>query len=203
MTVQTLFYTMDNKDGVDLNNVQSSISVTTDPSVPAPRAKLGDRVQGCNGSEWMFVQASATVTCFNVVAIDSNSQARNITATLLASNAYAYGIAEVQPNQMGATVSIGNANGGVVNAGDYFWAAMKITNGGQVNVLTTAALGAKLYIGLLPGTLTSTGPTTATASAPWMMGIVNIELLATISVPEPAEFIGMGYIIPFVSAASV
>jgi hypothetical protein len=196
MTVLQSFYAMDNKEGVDLNVLQTSIGVSVDPSVPAPRAKLGDRVQGNGGSEWLFVQASATVTAYNMVAIDAAFQARNLTEALCVSNQYVMGIAEFPPNQQGATVSIGNAAGGVVNAGDYFWAALKIAAGGQVNCAVTAAAGAKLYVsGLIPGNLTSA----ATTTVPQLVGAVVVTALATISVPDTTEIIMQGYFVPYVS----
>lgn len=190
MTVLNSFYTMDNKDGVDLNVIQTSVGVTNDMSIPAPRAKLGDRVQGNGGSEWLFVQASTTVTCYNVVAIDAAFKANNVTIILAASNQYVLGVAEFPPNQMGTTVSIGNANGGVINAGDFFWAALKIAAGGKVNMATTAALGAKLFVnGLHPGSLT----TAVSVTSPIVTGIFSVETLATISVPQSAEVIMQSY----------
>lgn len=194
MTIITTFYTMDGKEGVDLNFSQTSISVTTAPEVPAPRAKLGDRVQGNAGSEWMFVQASATATCFNVVAIDSNFQARNVTSALMASNVYTYGVVELQPNQFGAAVSVGNANGGVVNVSDYFWAAMKVNGGAVVNVISTAALGAKLYVSSTAGVLTSS------AQSEQLTGIAIVgSVLATSTVVTPIEYLQYGYLVPYVS----
>ena len=190
MTVVTTFYTMDNKDGVDLNFAQTSISVTTDPSTPAPRAKLGDTVLGNNGSQWIFCQASATVTCYNVVAIDTNFQIRTATTAIAASQIYTFGILEMQPNQFGATVSIGNANGGVLNVSDFMWVAQKISGGGQVNMITTAAAGGKLFIsGSSPGSLTST------ASSWYFPGINPIAALATTTVVTPSEFVQSSYLV--------
>jgi hypothetical protein len=198
MTVLASFYTMDNKDGVDLNFIQTSVGVTTDPSIPAPRAKLGDRVQGNGGSEWIFVQASATVTAYNVVAIDSNFKAANATIILAASQQYVFGIAEFPPNQLGSTVSIGNAAGGVVNTGDFFWAALKIAAGGKVNCATTAALGAKLFVnGLHAGSLTSG----VSVTSPIIYGVNSVETLTTISVPQSVEVIMQGYLMGILATA--
>lgn len=189
MAVVTTFYTMDGKEGVDLNFIQTSISVTTDPSVPAPRAKLGDRVQGNAGSWWMFVQASATVTCFNTVAIDQNYKAANVTQGMITSNVYTYGVFESQPNQFGATVSIGNANGGVANTGDFFWALMGAIGGAQLNVLTTALAGARLFVNVgTPGVLSTT------ASNSYFLGLQVVNTLATTTVVTPAEFIGQFFV---------
>lgn len=189
MTVVTSFYTMDNKEGVDLNNVLTSINVSTDPSVPAPPAKLGDMVLGNNGSQWIFVQASATVTCYNVVAIDTNFQARVASTAIMASGIYTFGIAELVPDLVNAVVSIGNASGGVVNPSDYFWAAMKISGGGQVNCITTAAAGAKLFISTIPGVLTST------ASTWYFPGIAVITAMTTTTVVTPSEFVQSSFLV--------
>jgi hypothetical protein len=189
MTVVTTFYTMDNKEGVDLLYAQTSISVTTDPSIPLPRAKLGDTVLGNNGSQWIFCQASATVTCYNVVAIDTNFQIRTATTAICASQIYTFGILEMQPFQLGSTVSIGAA-GGVLNVSDFMWVAQKITGGGQVNLITTAAAGGKLFIsGTSPGSLTST------ASSWYFPGINPIAALATTTVVTPSEFVQSSYLV--------
>lgn len=190
MAVIASFLPMDNKEGVTLNNIITSIDVSADPSVPAPPAKLGDRVQGNGGSEWVFVRASATVTCYNMVAIDKDYQARNITSANALSNVYVYGVAEFPPNQMGATVSIGNNAGGVVQPSDYFWAALKIAAGGKVNCITSAANGAKLYI-----SPTTPGNLTTSATAVQVFGLAIVETLTTISVPQSLEFVQYGYII--------
>lgn len=195
MTTLNTFYAMDNKEGVDLNYIQTSVT-STDPVVPGPRAKLGDRVQGNGGSEWLFVQASATVTAYNVIAIDAAFKAATLTETLMVSNQYVYGIAEFPPNQLNTTVSIGNANGGVASPGDFFWAALKIAAGGKINCAVTAAKGAKLWVsGLLPGSLTSAASTTV----PQFTGLAIVETMATISVPQSAEFIQQSYFIGYTS----
>jgi hypothetical protein len=77
----TKWYTMDNKEGVDLNFPQT-ISVTTNPEIPTGRLALGETVLGNNGSRWLFVQASTTVTANNLVAIDVNFAANDLTASL-------------------------------------------------------------------------------------------------------------------------
>ena len=71
---------------------------------------LGDRVQGNNGSEWVFVQASTTVTAFMAVAIDNTFKANDLTSALIASNVYSYGIAEFQASN--------------AQPNDYFWALL-------------------------------------------------------------------------------
>jgi hypothetical protein len=175
MTIVTNWYTMDNKEGVDLNNPQS-ISTTSNPDYPAPSAKLLDRVQGNYGSEWVFVKASTTVTAFMAVAIDDLGNANDLTSALIASNFYSYGIAEFQASN--------------AQPGDYFWALLKANGGVAVQVSPSATKGSILYISpLTPGAFTSS----ATSDA-----INNIFLVASIgtSASGPAEAVIRSYMQP-------
>src|SRR5512138_2451342 len=99
MAVQTKWKVMDGKEGVDLNNVVTSLDYASNPAVleyPQPPANLGDRVQGSFGSEWMYVVASATVTAFNYLAINRNFGAVNITTAVQASGVYTFGFLQCQ-----------------------------------------------------------------------------------------------------------
>lgn len=173
MAIETVWYTMDSKAGVNLNAVITSVTVTnnpTQPEYPGLPHNLGDRVQGNNGSEWLFVVASTTVTAFNFVTIDRNYAANNATTATAVSGVYAFGIAEFQT--VGG-VTAGNANGGVANAGDAFWALIKHAQSARVNVTASVSTspGAKLYVsGSIPGFLT-TSTTTSTASTLQIVGI--------------------------------
>jgi hypothetical protein len=130
------------------------------------------------------------VTCYNVVAIDTNFNIRTITTAIAASGIYTFGILEAQPNQFGTVVSIGNANGGVLNVSDYAWVAQKISGGGQVNCITTALAGAKLWVsGTSPGSLTTT------ASSWFFPGIGVITTMATTAVVTPTEFVQSSYLV--------
>lgn len=155
MAIRTKWFTMDGKEGVDLNNIitsQNYSATPSDPSYPQPGMNLGDRVQGNNGSEWMFVIASATVTAFNFLAIDRNFGAVDGTSTVNASNVYTFGVFECQ-GLVSTDGSLGNAQ-----PGDCFWAMMKVAQGARVNVVPSVSLspGAKLYISPdLPGFLTT------------------------------------------------
>ena len=178
----TTFYPMDGKEGVNLNMTVANVTATANtPEYPAPPMKLGDRVQGNAGSEWMFVQASTTVTCYNLVAIDSGYNANPASIAMAASNAYTWGVAEFPPNQNGAVVSIGNANGGVCNAGDFFWALMKSNGGAQINALTTALTCAnRVFINIgTPGCITTT------ASDKYFPGLIIPTSLMTTTVVTP------------------
>ena len=164
MAIQTKWFAMDGKEGVDLNNVQTSITTGTNPSpveTPAPRANLGDRVQGNNGSEWMFVIASATVTAFNMLCINRNFGAVNITTALQASGVYTFGFFQCQ----GLVSTDGSLNN--AQPGDYFWALMKCAQGGRVNINASISVGpgAKLYVsGDTPGFVTTSTTTSNTST---------------------------------------
>lgn len=170
MAIRTKWFTMDGKEGVDLNNIvtsQSYGSTPTDLAYPQPPMNLGDRVQGNNGSEWMWVVASATVTAFNYLAINKNFGAINITTAVQASNIYTFGIFECQ----GLVSTDGSLNN--AQPGDCFWALMKVAQGGRVNINASISVapGSKLYVsGDTPGFLT-TSTTVSTAAALQIVGI--------------------------------
>jgi hypothetical protein len=149
--IVTKWFPTDNHSGADLSKVEV-ISVTTAPEYPAAPAKLGDMVVGINGSKWIFVKASATVTANNMVAIDCNFSAYNLSASLAASLKYNVGIA-----QFSATLA---------NTGEYFWALLTCAGGAVVNFVTAAASGTQLYISSQQdGAVVSTQAATSTATA--------------------------------------
>lgn len=173
MTIVTNWYTMDCKEGVDLNN-PITINTTTNPEYPAPPHKLLDRVQGIYGSEWVFVQASATVTANNGIVIDNLGKANSMTSALVASHVYSYGIAEFQAS--------------VANANDFFWALLKANGGVAVNISPSVGRGVQMYISAVAGSFTSS----VTSNA-----IEGIELVASIgtSASGPGEAIIRTYMI--------
>ena len=146
----TNFYSVDNQIAVDMNNPQT-ISVTTNPEIPGARSALGDICQGIGGSQWVFVKASTTVTALNVVMIDESFNANNCNLTQATGTSLqkTLGLAEFQ---------VSNAQ-----PGDYFWAMLAGRGGALVNVQSTAASGAQLYISAsVPGSVTTTVNSTAT-----------------------------------------
>lgn len=168
MTIRTSWKTMDNKEGVDLNNVQATIDVTVSPEYPAAPMELGARVQGDNGSEWLYVIASATVTAFNMVAINKDFGAVNITTAVQASGIYTFGFVQCQGLVSTDGTSLLNAQ-----PGQRFWALMKVAQGARcnINASISVALGAKLYVdGTTPGFLT-TSTTSSTTAALQIVGL--------------------------------
>lgn len=177
MAVNHVWYTMDNKPGVDLNFVQSSVTVTNDPSVPAPRAKLGDRVQGNLGSEWVFCIASATVTQFNAIAINNSYAATNLNSALIVSNIYAYGFAQFEST--------------VANTGDYFWALLKADSGVALRASPSVQANAFVFMSFNGNSGSFTSSVTSNA-------IMGVQVLASISVSAdgPTEARVFTYMLP-------
>ena len=162
MAIETSWYVMDGKLGVNLNKVITSVTATNNPSQPEYPGfphNLGDRVQGNNGSEWMLVRASATVSAFNTIQIGIGFGATNCviaSSSASATSQYVYGVAQFQ---LYASASVGAAVGGVANAQDLFWALMKANGGARLNLVTSisAGPGVKLYPSLAtPGHITTT-----------------------------------------------
>lgn len=173
MAIITNYFSVDNQAGADLNNPQT-ISVTTNPEIPAPRSALGDILQGTGGSQWVFVQASATITAFNVIGFDESFQARNASvnsASVTLSKTYA--LAEFQAS--------------VAAPGDYFWAMVAGRGGAQANVVTTAAAGVQMWLSsTCPGCLTTT--VSSSATNPIMYGIAAVTALTSVS-SSPVEVV--------------
>ena len=148
------WFTIDNREGVDLNNPNPTVyssSAGTTPETPGPYQRLGSRVQGNNNSEWVMVQASTTVSQNSLCAIDVNFAANPLTTTIASSLVYTYGICQ-----------IGTQQATNCQPGDYFWALLRASGGATINISATAAKGVQLYIATaLPGAVTSTSTGTA------------------------------------------
>lgn len=187
MAVNTNWFPMDGKEGLGLNTVIPYAQAGGTADYPAPPAKLLDRVQGNYGSEWLFVQASSTVSQYNCVVIDNSGNANNMTSALVASNVYAYGFA-----QFAATQANGSSTAG---QGDYFWALLKANGGVGINLSASAGRGVQLYIsGAVPGAFTSS----VTSNA--IMGIALQASIGT-SASNPGEAIVRTYILPALNMA--
>ncbi len=174
MAIVTNWYTVDNKEGADLNNPQT-ISTTTNPDYPAPSFRLGERLQGNNGSEWIFVQASTTVTANMAVAIDNSFKANDLTSAFISSGVYSYGIAEFQAS--------------TAQPNDYFWALLKANGGVAVNISPSATRGTILY-------LAPNAPGQFTSSALSGYAAINMQIVASIgtSASGPAEAVIRSYL---------
>lgn len=179
MALVTNFYAVDQRPGVNLNQPQT-INTTTNPEYPAANFAVGDIAQGVDGSQWIFVKASTTVTCFNIVMIDNlfnanNCNFQNTSGSSTFSLSKTLGLAEFQTG--------GNVTPGVANAGDYFWAQIAGRGGSAVNVLSTAAANAQLYISSSsPGSVTTTIASSASNAILYNAAIASSLTGATVAV---------------------
>ena len=151
--LNTNWFCTDNELGAALS-ITETISVTTAPETPAARQQLGDRVQGNNNSVWIFVQASTTVTAGNLVAIDVNFKANNMTGAFASSLRYTSGIA-----QFGGSTILSSLTQQTAQPLDFFWAALQGA-GLCVNCVTSAAAGVQLYVSGTAGSVMSTASST-------------------------------------------
>ena len=157
MALVTSFFAVDPRSGINLNSTQT-INTTTNPEYPAPNFAVGDICQGVDGSQWVFVKASTTVTAFNVVMIDNGFNANNCSFS--------------QANGVSLQKTLGLAEFQTAGRG-----------GSAVNVLSTAAANAQLYISSSsPGSVTTTVASSAT-NATLFNAAVNSSLTgATVAV---------------------
>lgn len=212
MTIVTNWYTMDNKLGINLNQIMTSVNTTVGASGDAlsyPQIgvipKLGDRVQGINGSEWLFVQAGVTVTAFNECAISPGFSAQNLTAALIVSNQYTYGVAEFQPVN---NVSVGSASGGVANTSDFFWALVKANAGIRINATGTLNPGADLYAAGTAGRIAGSSSIVSIVGGGRLNGLMfigSVSIDGSSNVPGNvnAEFGMFGYLMPAAQMAAI
>lgn len=198
MTVRTNWYTMDNKLGVNLNKLVTSVSITANPltpEYPGVPHNLGDRVQSNGGGEWVFVQATATVTAFSTIAIYPGYKAAILTSSNVSTTAdpTMYGIAQWQ---VPTSVSVGGTSyGATAQPGDFFWALVKADNG--IKILTQdSAMPGSAGILLFAGS-TAGWVATSSADGPQLNGLVAIGSATDANTNAVAEVGMFTYISPF------
>src|SRR5215472_7045961 len=139
----------------------SAITGQTGYELPAAPFALGERQQGNNNSLWVFVKASTTVTAGNVVVIDEQYNANNMTLTLATSLRFGIGIAQFFNPGLGSGSIQSTANQFTAQPGDFFWAAEQ-GQGLSVNIVATGAANSQLFVSsTTPG---SVGTAASTAS---------------------------------------
>jgi len=123
----------------------SAITGQTGYELPAAPFALGERQQGNNNSLWVFVKASTTVTAGNVVVIDEQYNANNMTLTLATSLRFGIGIAQFFNPGLGSGSIQSTVNQFTAQPGDFFWAAEQ-GQGLSVNISTTGAANSQLFV---------------------------------------------------------
>jgi hypothetical protein len=169
----------------------SAITGQTGYELPAASFALGERLQGNNDSIWVFVKASTTVTAGNLVAIDEQFNANDLTLALATSLRFNIGIAQFFTPGLGPGSIQSTATQATAQPGDFFWAAQQ-GDGLSVNISTTGAANSQLFVSsATSGSVTTTtsgvivrnlfvGTTAYTVAASGNQSTVDVTAIAPI-----------------------
>ncbi len=150
MTQVTRFSTS-SAEGVDLNNTYT-VSASLTPETPAPPFLVGTEVIGVNGAQYVFVQASTSISAYDFVAITGTHTANSLTSVnLVAAAGGRIGVAPGSP----VVTSTGIA------AGTYFWAQLNGTGVLANAIAASTASATQLYTSLTAGILASVTSTSS------------------------------------------
>lgn len=174
---QPVFYQTLNNLGVD-PTLYYAVSASATPETPAPPFSVGTQAFGSDGSQFVFVQASTSISLTDFVAINQGTpaspyQANSLTTTNISSSLL---------NGVGSSGLVVKGSVSYIPAGSYFWACTKgtyipATTSGGTGGLATNTSGVALFTSSTAGILTS-----VTASGPAFGGIICINSL-TVSIP--------------------
>ena len=178
---QPVFYTTLNQLGFDPTQyVIAQASVT--PEYPAPPFLPGTQGFGSDGSAYVFVQASTSISLTDFVVINSGQnvapyQANSVSNTTVTSS-LAVGL--------GSSGLVVKGSVSYIPAGAYFWAVTKgqnipATTSGGTSGLASNTSGVSLYTSSTAGILTSV--TTSQSLAAAFAGVVCVNSL-TVSIPS-------------------
>jgi hypothetical protein len=173
---QPVFYQTLNMQGVD-PTVYYAVSASATPEYPAPPFQQGTQAFGSDGSQFVFVQASTSISLTDFVVLNSGS-------TTSANGAMAN---SVTSTTVTSSLAVGLGSAGIVVAGSvsyipagaYFWAC---TRGQNIPATTSAGLatnasGVALFTSTTAGVLTSV--TTSQSLAAAFAGIICVNSLTT------------------------
>lgn len=152
------FFSTANTEGIDV--LQTYTINTSTPEYPGPPFELGQNVAGNDGSSWIFLRASTTISQYDAVGIDPATFYGNPLSSTMAAAGYAIAWPQV-----------------AVNASDYFWAALQGRGGGyfSIRVASSCAAGVALYTTTTAGVLDDS----ATATQVLIEGVVIVTTQAS------------------------
>jgi len=156
MAVKTSWFSLDPDLGINFNQTYAGVnsvaaSVTStgnidQGSLVVASDSLGTTRQGTDGSQWILVKASTTITQFNLIVFDDSYNANNF-ATALALTGFNLAVAQFGTYLGQSVVSVDPSTNPV------FWAAVRGT-GMQIAISGSAGTGAILSNGVSPGCVT-------------------------------------------------
>lgn len=172
------FYQTLNNVGVD-PTVYYAVSASTTPETPAPPFITGTRAFGSDGSEFVFVQASTSISLTDFVTINNGTTGGG---NYMANSATATNVTSSLMVGLGSAGLVVKGTVTFIPAGAYFWALTKgqnvpATTSGGTNGLATNTSGVILFTSATAGILTS-----ATGTNPALAGIICVNSL-TVSIP--------------------
>ncbi len=138
-------------EGVDINNTYT-VSASLTPETPAPPFLVGTEVIGLSGAQYVFVQASTSISANDFVAITGSHTANSLTSVnIVSSLGGRIGVAPGSP----VVTSTGIA------AGTYFWAQINGTGVSANAIAASTASATQLYTSLTAGILASVTSTSS------------------------------------------
>lgn len=138
-------------EGIDVNNTYT-VSASLTPETPAPPFLVGTETIGVNGAQYVFVQASTSISANDWVAITGSHTANSLTSVnIVSSLGGRIGVAPGSP----VVTSTG------ISAGTYFWAQLNGTGVSANAIAASTASATQLYTSLTAGILASVTSTSS------------------------------------------
>ena len=191
------WYAQDGEIGQGLNYTYTCYSSATTGSAnmeyPAPPAKLGDVAIGNNNSEWVFVQASASITAGNVIWISPQFKANVMASTSWIVSSFGATQASERYSDLGFAQFNNGSPGSIMlsttqvvaKTGDYFWACLGADAGLQVNVGATSCQRGGVVVfhsNVTQGSIVTSADNNASVSATNLVNLyINTSLDPTTS----------------------
>jgi hypothetical protein len=172
----------------------TTVGASVTPELPGPPFQVGTRAIGSDGSEFIFVQASTSISLTDFVAIN------------IAQAAAPYQANSVNTTNIFGSLLVGMGSSGLVlkqsvtfiPAGAFFWACTKgqfipaTTSGGVLATTSNSAgVGAVALYVALTGVGTGILTSVSTTLSPGIAGIVCVNSL-TVSIPSSIIPAGLG-----------
>lgn len=131
----------------------------TDVSTADPRFSVGTTADGENGSKWMYVKASTTITQYDFVGVDEDYMANPLSSTMAAAG-YVIGASQIGLSDLTAP---------------YFWLCLQGRGNVNVRVASSCAADVALYTTTTAGVLDDS----ATATQSLVEGVVIVTTQAS------------------------
>ena len=174
---QPVFYQTMNNVGVD-PTVYYTWTASLTPETPAPPFLVGTQAIGSDGSQFVFVQASTSISLTDFVLIANNA----VTNSYAANSVTNTNVVSSLAIGLGSTGLVVKQSVSFIPAGAYFWALTRgqnvpaTTSGGSTNgPMATNVGGVVLFTSAIAGVLTSV--TTSSSLAAAFAGIICINSL--------------------------